>query len=81
MKNNILSPKVDVTFRMLFGDVRHIEILEDFLKATLDIPDEEYDHLEIDDTHLLPDIPDGKECVLDVKIHTTSGIIIDVKRS
>jgi predicted transposase/invertase (TIGR01784 family) len=79
MKNRILSPKVDVTFRMLFGDVRHTEILEDFLKATLDIPDDEYDHIEIDDTHLLPETVDGKECVLDVRIHTTSGIIIEVE--
>jgi predicted transposase/invertase (TIGR01784 family) len=79
MENNILSPKVDVTFRLLFGDVRHTEILEDFLKATLDIPDEEYDHIEIDDTHILPDTADGKECVLDVRIHTKSGIIIEVE--
>jgi predicted transposase/invertase (TIGR01784 family) len=79
MSNRILSTKVDATFRMLFGDVRHTEILEGFLKATLDIPADEYDHIEIDDPHLMPEQGAGKEGILDVRIHTTSGIIVEVE--
>ena len=38
----ILPPKVDVVFKMIFGDERNKDILVDFLKSILTLSDDEY---------------------------------------
>ena len=43
----ILLPKVDVIFKLLFGDNRNKEILIDFLQSVLNLPDEEYEEITI----------------------------------
>ncbi|GHU55445.1 hypothetical protein FACS189442_3040 [Spirochaetia bacterium] len=75
----ILSPLNDFVFRLLFGDQRNIKFLAAFLKAALDLPPEEYDHLTIVDPHLKKETKDGKGGVLDVKVHTKSGINVNVE--
>ena len=47
-----LSPKSDMIFKLLFGDEKSIEILTDFLKAVLDIPENDYEDVTIVDPHL-----------------------------
>jgi len=74
-----LSPKNDFVFKLLFGERTRLDILQNFLMAVLDLPAEEYGHLVIVDPHLRRESPDDKLGVLDVKIHTTTGKVIDVE--
>ena len=79
MPKEPLSPKNDFVFKLLFGEPKRLNILKAFLQAVLDLPAEEYDRLVIVDPHLHRESPDDKLGVLDVKIHTTTGKVIDVE--
>jgi predicted transposase/invertase (TIGR01784 family) len=74
-----LSPKNDLVFKLLFGERKRLKILRNFLQAVLDLPAEEYSRLVIVDPHLRGEHPDDKLGVLDVKVHTTTGKVIDVE--
>ncbi|MDR1574799.1 MAG: Rpn family recombination-promoting nuclease/putative transposase, partial [Treponema sp.] len=77
--NTILSPLNDFVFKLIFADKRRSNILAAFLKAALDMPPEEFDRLSIVDPHLKRAYKDDKAGILDVKVHTTSGVIINVE--
>ena len=47
LPESILSPKSNTVFQLLFGDPRNIELLADFLKSVLDIPEDEYRDITI----------------------------------
>ena len=79
MAKDPLSPKNDLVFKLLFGEPTRLNILRSFLQAVLDLPAEEYDRLVIVDPHLQREYPEDKLGILDVKIHTTTGKIIDVE--
>jgi len=40
-----LLPKVDLIFKLLFGDERNREILKEFLLSVLRLPEEEYEEI------------------------------------
>ena len=69
----------DFVFKLIFGDQRNIDILAEFLKAVLDIPDSEYDRIAIVDPHVKKESLDDKYGILDVKVHTKSGNIVHVE--
>jgi predicted transposase/invertase (TIGR01784 family) len=75
----ILSPRSDFIFKLIFGDQRNTDILTAFLQSFLDLPESEYDTLTIVDPHLKREERDDKLGILDVKINTKSGNIIDVE--
>lgn len=75
----ILSAKSDLIFKRVFGDVNNTDILASFLEATLRLEPEEYDRLELIDTHLNPKYEDDKLGILDVKVHTVTGRMIDIE--
>jgi predicted transposase/invertase (TIGR01784 family) len=75
----ILLPKYDVIFKLIFGDPRSIENLTNFLKSVLMIPADEYEEVTIVDPHLLREYLDDKLGILDVKVKTKSGKMIDVE--
>ena len=75
----ILSPKSDFIFKLIFGDERRKDILADFLLAILDLPKEELEHIEITDPHVKKENADGKYGILDVKLYTKSRDIIDIE--
>jgi len=77
--SKILLPKVDVIFRLLFGDKRNIEILIDFLKSVLDLGDDEYEHISLEDTHLKRETADDKLGIVDVKLTTKNGKIVHIE--
>ena len=77
--HKLLSPKVDVVFKMLFGDERSIEILTDFLKAVLNLPDDEFEEVTIVDPHLLREYAGDKLGILDVKVKTRTKKVIDIE--
>jgi predicted transposase/invertase (TIGR01784 family) len=76
---SLLHLKNDVIFKMVFGDERNKHILKAFLLAVLDLPEDEYDVLEIMDPYLRADRPDEKLGILDVYIRTKTGKRLDVE--
>jgi predicted transposase/invertase (TIGR01784 family) len=79
MKRDFLPAKSDVVFKLLFGDERNADLLTDLLQSVLDLPADEYDELAIADPHLLRNTADDKLGILDVKLKTKSGKVIDIE--
>jgi predicted transposase/invertase (TIGR01784 family) len=74
-----MLPKVDIAFKLLFGDERSKDILTDFLKAVVpDLADEEFEELTILDPHLKREFADDKLEILDVKVRTARGKTFDI---
>ena len=69
----------DFVFKMIFGDTRNIDDLSNFLKAVLPLPMDEYDYLTIVDPFIKREFPEDKMSIVDVKVHTTTGKVIDVE--
>jgi predicted transposase/invertase (TIGR01784 family) len=77
---NIMLPKIDFAFKLLFGDQRSKNILADFLKAVLpSLAQEEFEELTIVDPHLKREFEDDKLEILDVKVRTSGGKSIDIE--
>jgi predicted transposase/invertase (TIGR01784 family) len=64
---------------MVFGDEKNTDILAAFLKTVLDIPEEDYEEIKICDPIFKVEVADDKMGILDVKVKTKSGKIIDVE--
>ena len=77
MKLQPLSPVNDFVFKKVFGG--NPAVLGDFLQAVLDLPAEEYHDLTVLDPTLEREHIEDKLGILDVKIHTKSGKVIDVE--
>ena len=69
----------DYIFKLIFGDQRNVDILAEFLKSVLDIPDSEYDRITVVDPHVKKESHDDKYGILDVKVHTKNGNVIHVE--
>ena len=78
MEYEILSPVNDWIFKLLFGDIRHKSMLISLLKGFVELPEEEYE-LTFLDTHLKPETDDDKLGILDIKVQTKSGKIINIE--
>ncbi|WP_310602781.1 Rpn family recombination-promoting nuclease/putative transposase [Anaerosporobacter sp.] len=79
MENKILKPTNDLIFKLIFGDNRNIDILASFLQSVLNLPESEYSHLTIVDPYTRIEKINDKTSILDVKLHTKSGKIIDIE--
>ena len=79
MAESILPPKSNTVFQLLFGDPRNIELLADFLKSVLDIPEDEYREIVIVNPNLPREYPDRKLGIVDLRVTTCSGQIIHVE--
>jgi predicted transposase/invertase (TIGR01784 family) len=75
----LLPLKSDFVFKLVFGDKRRVELLTAFLQAVLDLPVEEYEKVTIVDPNVKKEYSKDKAGILDVKIHTKSGNVIDVE--
>ena len=71
-----MQPRNDAVFKYLFG--QHVDILQSFLENVLDLSSEEYQGIKCIDTHQRND-PESKLTILDLKIETKSGKLIDVE--
>jgi len=84
-KKNSVTPlrlfplKNDFVFKLVFGDARRVDLLTAFLQAVLDLPAEEYKKVTIVDPNVRKEYSKDKAGILDVKIHTKSGNVIDVE--
>ena len=74
----VLPANNDWVFKLLFGDERNKSVLIDLLKSLVDLPEEEYDLVFLD-THLKQEFEEDKLGILDVKVRTRSGQIIDIE--
>jgi predicted transposase/invertase (TIGR01784 family) len=80
MGENAYYPlKSDIVFKMVFGESKSKGILIDFLKATLDIPQEEYEDIEFMDPYSEKEYPLQKQDIFDIKLHTKTKGIIDIE--
>lgn len=75
----MLSAKNDLIFKMIFGDIKNKDILIGFLKSVLDIPHEDYDTITIVDPNLRIEKEKDKVGILDIKLKTKSGRVIDIE--
>ena len=75
----MLPLKNDFVFKLVFGDKRRIELLTAFLQAVLELPVEEYETVTIVDPNVKKEFSKDKAGVLDVKIHTKSGTVVNVE--
>ena len=74
----ILPPNNDWIFKLLFGDKRNEHLLIGLLSSFIDLPEEEYELIFLD-THLKPETKEEKLGILDVKVKTTSGKILNIE--
>jgi len=75
----LLSPKVDIIFKLLFGDERHKDLTISFISAVLGYKDGELEDISFYDTHLKRESEDDKLGILDVKAKLSNGNVIDVE--
>ena len=75
----LLPLKNDFVFKLVFGDKRRVDLLTAFLQSVLELPVEEYEKVTIVDPNVKKEYSKDKAGILDVKIHTTSGTVIDVE--
>ena len=79
MPESILPPKSNTVFQLLFGDPRNIELLADFLKSVLDVPEDEYQDIVIVNPYLTREYPGRKLGIVDLRLTTLSGQTIHVE--
>jgi len=70
----------DLIFKKIFGNLENELAIKGFLSAILDLPKEEYEILHIENPFLnIEDSAQDKIGILDVKLKTKSGKIIDLE--
>jgi predicted transposase/invertase (TIGR01784 family) len=74
----ILPPTDDWIFKLLFGDERNKSMLINFLSSFVELPQEEYEIIFLD-TSLKPEADDDKLGIVDIKVKTKNGKIIDIE--
>ncbi len=75
----LLSPKVDIVFKMLFGDERNKDLTIKFISAVLGYKDGELEDVTFKDTHLKREHIGDKLEILDIKAKLSNGDIIDIE--
>jgi predicted transposase/invertase (TIGR01784 family) len=78
MVPSILPPTNDWIFKLLFGDERHKDNTIALLKSFLDLPGGEFD-ISFMDTALKPETDEDKTGIVDIKLKTKTGELIDVE--
>jgi predicted transposase/invertase (TIGR01784 family) len=72
-EKSLLLPRYDVTFKSIFKDERNADVVEDFLKAVLDLPPGEVlGDIRVMDSEMLPRTEGEKLSVLDVRLKSPS---------
>jgi len=74
-----MSAKSDIIFKLLFGDELNKDLLITFLMAVLELPLSEFAHIEITDPHSKRKYKKDKLAILDIKVKTATGKIINIE--
>jgi predicted transposase/invertase (TIGR01784 family) len=77
--NEKFCAKNDLLFKKIFGDPKNKECITEILQQILDIPEDEYEDIQIIDPNFRIEELDEKIGILDVKLHTKNKKIIDVE--
>ena len=72
VENEIVSPKIDVVFKKVFGEK---DILSKFLSDVLDMPAIDPDDITVANQELVPDDTKGKFCRLDLKLKVKDELV------
>jgi len=75
----LLSPKVDIIFKLLFGDERNKDLTINFISAVLGYKGGELEDIFFYDTHLKRENINDKLEILDVKAKLSNGNVIDIE--
>lgn len=80
-KKSKVTPKLDLVFKKIFGDVNNTDILTDFLATVLEINPSEITEVEILDNEVVPDILISKFSRLDLRItiNRTTSVNIEIQ--
>lgn len=80
-KKSKVTPKLDLVFKKIFGDVRNTDILADFLATVLEINPSEITTIEILDNEVIPDVIISKFSRLDLRItiNRTTSVNIEIQ--
>ena len=80
-KKSKVTPKLDLVFKKIFGDVRNTDILTDFLATVLEINPSEITEVEILDNEVVPDVLISKFSRLDLRItiNRTTSVNIEIQ--
>jgi hypothetical protein len=79
MDKELLSPLLDDVFKYIFADQRSTDNLAGLLRPIVKLPEAEYDRLTIVDPFLRRLFRKDKQGILDVKVLTKSGKVINVE--
>jgi predicted transposase/invertase (TIGR01784 family) len=79
MTNELVSPLDDFAFAQIFGSKENLGTTKAFLKTLLDIPEDDYDNLSVEDTALKRFFKRDKKGMVDLKLTTKSGRIIHIE--
>ena len=74
-----MSAKSDIVFKMLFGNELNKDLLIKFLMAVLKLPLDEYSDIQISDPQSKRKYKGDKLAILDVKVKTTTGKVINIE--
>ena len=74
-----MSAKSDIIFKLLFGNELNRDLLIRFLMAVLKLPLDEYTDIQISDPQTKRKYKGDKLAILDVKVTTTTGQIINIE--
>lgn len=77
--NVFMSAKRDIIFKLLFGDEQNKDLLIKFLMAVLELPLDEYSDIQISDPQSKRKYKGDKLAILDVKVKTTTGKVINIE--
>lgn len=75
----LLSPKVDIIFKMLFGDERNKDLTIKFISAVLGYKDGELEDISFYDIHLKQESINDKLEILDIKAKLSNGNVVDIE--
>jgi predicted transposase/invertase (TIGR01784 family) len=79
-ENKLLLPRYDTVFKSIFKDEGNKDVVEDFLKAMLDIPAEvTFEDIIVRDPELLPDAEGEKLSILDVRLKIPGQGLVNVE--
>jgi predicted transposase/invertase (TIGR01784 family) len=77
--SNLLLPKSDFVFGLLFGHPDHTDLLTSLLQSILDLPADEYKSVKVLNPTLKAEMPNEKTGILDIRVATTTEKMIDVE--
>ena len=78
-KKSKVTPKLDLVFKKIFGNVKNTDILADFLATVLGIETNEITNIEILDNEMIPETLISKFSRLDLKLTLNSKTSVNIE--